>query len=99
MSKKIMRILGKRGNTTIPYAIRMALGIQAHDVVSFKQTDDDAVVIRKEKLCEGCTAECITESENTLLEIIKDFTPKQQEQAYVYLNYLFAQRVGVKANE
>lgn len=99
MSKKTMRILGKRGNTTIPYAIRMAMGIHAHDVVSFEQMDDDAIILRKERICEGCTAECITESDNTLLEIIKDFTPKQQEQAYVYLNYLFAQRVGVKTNE
>ena len=99
MSKKINRILGQRGRTTIPYAIRMALGIQANDVVSFEQTDNGEIVLRKETICDGCTAECITNSENTLLEILKEFTPEQQEQAYIYLNYLFAQRVGMKTNQ
>jgi len=95
MSRKTMRILGKRGRTTIPYAMRMSLGMKPNDVLSFEQTDDNAIVIRKEKLCDGFTADCIAESEQTLLEILKDFTPKQQEQAYVYLNYLFAQRAGI----
>lgn len=33
---KIYRILGKRGNTTIPYALRVFLGFRPNDLLSFR---------------------------------------------------------------
>ena len=36
----IYRILGKRGRTTIPYSLRMALGFRPNDLVSFRREGD-----------------------------------------------------------
>ena len=37
---KIYRILGKRGNTTIPYALRVFLGFRPNDLLSFRAESD-----------------------------------------------------------
>ena len=34
--RKVYRILGKKGRTTIPYAIRKKLGITYNDLLSFE---------------------------------------------------------------
>lgn len=50
---KIYRILGKRGNTTIPYALRVFLGFRPNDLLSFR-AESDEVIIRREKICDDC---------------------------------------------
>ena len=46
---KIYRILGKRGNTTIPYALRVFLGFRPNDLLSFR-AESDEVIIRRETI-------------------------------------------------
>lgn len=66
---KILRILGKHGKITIPYAIRMRIGFAPNDVLSFSESaDGTAVIIRRELLCsaavpsekEAALAECLS---------------------------------------
>lgn len=53
MTKTIYKILGKRGRITIPYEIRRELGFAYNDVVSFEM-DDRTVLVKREKICDGC---------------------------------------------
>lgn len=50
---KINKILGKRGRITIPYEIRLKMGFKYNDVVSFEEQDNNTVIIRREKICDG----------------------------------------------
>ena len=47
------RIIGRRGNSTIPYALRMELGIHPDDLISYTR-DGDRIIIRKEHVCDDC---------------------------------------------
>ena len=47
-TKKIYRLLGKRGNTTIPYALRIQMGIGPEDLISF-QREGNRIVVQLEK--------------------------------------------------
>ena len=51
---KIIRLMGRKGNVTVPYAIRVLLGMHPGDILSFA-VDGDKVILHKEKLCDGCT--------------------------------------------
>ncbi len=51
--KSFYRIVGRRGNSTIPYALRMELGIHPEDLVSYTR-DGDRIIIRKERVCDNC---------------------------------------------
>ena len=50
----ILRILGKKGRVTIPYAIRMMLELKQNDILSFS-LENGKVMITKEKLCDHCS--------------------------------------------
>ena len=45
---KTYRVLGQKGRTTIPFSIRMRLGLRCGDVLSFAE-ENGAVIVRKEK--------------------------------------------------
>ena len=49
---KIYRILGSKGNTTVPWQIRDAMDLRASDVISFEYGSfgEDVIVLRRE-LC------------------------------------------------
>lgn len=51
--EKIYRILGKRGRTTIPYSLRLQMGLHPNDLLSYC-CDGDTIVIRREKICDKC---------------------------------------------
>lgn len=58
--QRILKILGKRGRITIPWELRRAMGFAHGDVVSFARSGD-AVLVRREKLCDNCKADtCAT---------------------------------------
>lgn len=100
MNKKIVRVLGKKGRITIPYEIRLHSKIGYNDVISFEENDTGTIILRKEKLCGGCTPECF---EKVRKESIEDFldslSPEQQYKAAIYLNMLWAEREGAVRNE
>ena len=88
---KINKILGKHGRITIPYEIRKSLGFSYNDVVSFEEQDDKTVIIRREKVCDGCR---ITEAktvdkptnETTLLDFLDGLSTAEQSAALIHLS-------------
>lgn len=91
----ILRILGKKGRTTIPFEIRKELGIRQNDVLSFTPTDDGrGVVIRKEIVCDGCKSlkEGEDSRDNTIMlyEYLNELSPKHKRSAYDFLRRYFA---------
>ena len=92
MNRKIVRVLGKRGRITIPYEIRVRNKIGYNDILSFEEKDKNTIIVRKEKLCNGCTPECFDEENSIPIDFIDSLTPEQQHRATIYLNLLWAQK-------
>lgn len=96
MNRKIVRVLGKRGRITIPYEIRVRNKIGYNDILSFEEKDANTIILRREKLCGGCTPECFDEVSGVSIEdFIDSLTPEQQRKATIYLNLLWAQKEGL----
>ena len=85
---KIYRTLGKRGRTTIPYAIRVKLGLRHNDLISFEE-DGDTVIVRREKVCNNCFADDIDFSEedssDALFDFVDDLSDKERMTLFFYL--------------
>lgn len=87
---KIYRTLGKRGRTTIPYAIRVRLGLRHNDLISFEE-DGDTVIVRREKVCDECDdfyddADIPEEDSNdALLDFVDDLSDKERMTLFLYL--------------
>jgi bifunctional DNA-binding transcriptional regulator/antitoxin component of YhaV-PrlF toxin-antitoxin module len=105
--KKIYRILGQKGRTTIPYAIRVKLGLQAEDLLSFTESKDGkSIIIHKEKVCDGCkTNKTYTkpqpkksDEEITLYDFLNGLSPEQQRAALVHLSVKWAAAQGGVGN-
>ena len=86
---KIYRTLGKRGRTTIPYAIRVKLGLRHNDLLSFEE-DGDTVIVRLEKVCDECDdflddIDEIGEDSDALLDFVDDLSDKERMTLFFYL--------------
>lgn len=105
--KKIYRILGQKGRTTIPYAIRKSLGLQPDDVLSFRESKDGtSVIVKREKICDGCQTSCsvkpkkskirveAAEDKITLYDFLNGLSPEQQRAALVHLSVKWAASQG-----
>ena len=57
---KIYRILGNKGNTTVPWQIRDAMDLRASDVISFEYGSfgEDVIVLRRELCADGGLDDC-----------------------------------------
>jgi len=91
--EKILKILGKRGRITIPWEIRGELGFACNDVVSFERTGD-AVLVRREKLCDGCnkvTAPKPKDNAAILAELLENFTAEELRSALIHLSVRWAE--------
>ena len=87
---KINKILGKRGRITIPYEIRLKMGFKYNDVVSFEEQDNNTVIIRREKICDGCKKDAPNPVEKptdeiTLLEFLDGLSEAEQRAVFVHL--------------
>jgi len=83
----IYRILGKRGRTTIPYALRIALGFRPNDLVSFRR-EGDVVIVKREKVCNNCSTPDNAELPVTpaaLHGFLDSLPPSIKKDALVYL--------------
>lgn len=99
MNKKIVRVLGKRGRITIPYQIRVRNKIGYNDILSFEEKDDNTIILRKERLCNGCIPECFEEvSDLSIEDFLDSLSTEQQRKATIHLNLLWAQRERAKIN-
>ena len=86
---KIYRTLGKCGRTTIPYAIRVKLGLHHNDLLSFEE-QDNTVVIRRENICNECDdfydeADMLGEENDALLDFVDDLSDKERMTLFLYL--------------
>lgn len=93
---KTYRILGKRGRITIPYEIRVKVGFQANDVLSFAESEDGrSVVVKRERICD-CSKETVQKDGNeiTLYDFLNGLSPEQQRAALVHLSVKWAQTQG-----
>ena len=85
---KIYRTLGKHGRTTIPYVIRVKLGLRHNDLISFEE-DGDTVIVRREKVCNNCFADDIdfseADSNDALLDFVDDLSDKERMTLFFYL--------------
>lgn len=83
----IYRILGKRGRTTIPYALRVTLGFRPNDLVSFR-CEGDVVIVKREKVCNNCNSPDSIEapvSSAALHSFLDALPPSVRKDALVYL--------------
>ena len=94
---KIYRILGNKGNTTVPWQIRDAMDLRASDVISFEYGSfgEDVIVLRRELCADGGLDDCgypdnpdhpdggefADELEKALLDFISGFSEKAQRSA------------------
>ena len=96
---KIFRILGKRGRVTIPYEIRQRVGFKYNDVLSFTQSDNNTVIVKREVVCdENCpmySDDCDLHSESiTLTEFLDGLTEEEQKTALIHLSANWAMKQG-----
>ena len=83
---KIMRILVKKGRTTIPYELRMRAGFAPNDILSFEQGEGNTIIIRREKVCGGYTSGCVKDAGiNSVDQLIDSLTPEERKRAFLYL--------------
>ena len=100
---KINKILGKRGRITIPYEIRLKMGFKYNDVVSFEEQDNNTVIIRREKNCDGCKKDAPNPVEKptdeiTLLDFLDGLSAAEQRAALIHLSVKWAQLQGGDKN-
>lgn len=91
--KKILRILGRRGRITIPYELREQVGFRHNDVLSFVIQSDDAIVVKREKLCDTCSGRenaSALDGRMTLLDFLDSLTLEQQREAVLHLSAKWA---------
>ena len=100
---KINKILGKCGRITIPYEIRLKMGFKYNDVVSFEEQDNNTVIIRREKICDGCKNDAPNPVEKptdeiTLLDFLDGLSAAEQRAALIHLSVKWAQLQGGDKN-
>ncbi len=75
---KTYRVLGQKGRTTIPFSIRMRLGLRCGDVLSFDE-GNGIVTVRKEKICDRCKDR--SESQGLSLSTLADSLSQDERRA------------------
>ena len=75
----ITRIVGKRGNTTIPFAIRLRLGVRPGDVIRYVITDDENILIERYDLTQAPTTEDILDDILSVFEEIFDSCTEKEK--------------------
>lgn len=86
---KLIRIMGQRGRTTIPYELRLRARIRPGDIVSFEQTAPDSILVRREAVCTAPTP-CVPETGESIEEFLDTLTPDEQRRALVHLSVAWA---------
>ena len=83
---KIYKFLGKNGRTTIPYAMRVKLGICDNEFVSFEDMQDGTIIVRRENMCE-CPSGCLFADDDTITiyDILNSLNEQEKKAAIVHL--------------
>ena len=94
-NRTILRILGKRGRTTIPFLFRQILGMGYNTILSYT-LDDDKIIIKTEKLCDNCQASKAEQAE--LTEFIYSLSTEEKYHALALLSKTIRQEHGREEN-
>lgn len=95
MDNKIFRVLGKKGNTTIPYRLRKEMNIKSNELISFLQIDENSILLTREKVCKTKFRKHFSEHSNKDIEkFLENLTPEQQHRACMYLGVKLGRRDG-----
>ena len=86
--EKIYKLIGKKGRTTVPFAIRMKLKLGYNSLVSYEMDDDNTVIMRKEKVCDGCKTSGV--KEGSILDVVNSLTETEQKALHRYLSIRLA---------
>lgn len=90
---KYYKLIGQKGRTTIPYYMRVRIGIRDKDVISFEEQYDGSIVLRKEDICDVCDFikdECAEKF--TLEDFLDSLSEEEQRDALVHLSLLWAEK-------
>ena len=86
--EKLYRLIGKKGRTTVPFEIRMKMHIGYNSLVSYEMKDENTVILRHEKICDGCKDQ--TAREGSVLDVINSLTETEQKALHKYLSIRLA---------
>lgn len=98
---KILRVLGRRGRITIPFELRVRLGFAHNDILSVREGDGNEIIIRREKLCDGCKTNPNNDRREavsailkgqSMLDLLDELSPEQQYNALVHLSLKWSER-------
>lgn len=91
MSDSIYRILGKKGRVTIPFEIRQKVGFKYNDILSFKQVNENSIVVTHERICNNCNVKvnALTDSAS-LLDLLDNLSKDEQRVALIHLSLKWA---------
>ncbi len=82
---KTYRLMGKRGRTTIPFEIRMRMRLGTDSLISYEMKDENTVIVRREKVCDGCKTP--DTQEGSILDVINSLSDNEQKHLLRYLTY------------
>ena len=88
---KYYRVIGKKGRTTIPFSMRVRLDIRDNDLISFEETDDGAVLVRREQMCQS-RGPCPIEDDVTIYDILNCLTEKEMLGVMIHLTNQMAEK-------
>lgn len=89
--KTIYKVLSDCGRVTIPFPIRISMDLSSNDILSFRQ-DGDEIIVRKEKICDGCGMQKKKSSDNNLFALLDNLSPEQQFNALTHLSLRWAEQ-------
>lgn len=91
----ILRILGKKGRTTIPFLFRRILGMSHNTILSYT-LDGDRIIVKGEKICDNCIAGKAETVE--LIEYISALSAEEKYHALALLSKTIVREHGAEQN-
>ena len=86
------RVLGQKGRTTIPFSLRMRLGLCCGDVLSFDE-ENGIVTVRKEKICDRCK-DGVEQPKLSLSELAESLSQDERRVLLTCLIAKFSEELG-----
>lgn len=80
---KVFRLIGRKGRTTVPFEIRVRMKLGYNSLISYEVKDDDTVILRREKVCDGCKDQKV--KEGSILDVINSLSATEQKATFHYL--------------
>ena len=83
--KKTYRFVSTKGQITIPFELRIKRHIHAGTLFSVEDSDEDTIILHREKICDKCADTNTVEKEASLLDVINSLNTSEQKAVFHYL--------------